>query len=74
MLVMAQISLSPTSVPQLVRLVRESTSLRCLTLGNVGDFEMQLFDANSVVLFADALRANAVLEEIHFNGIGVWDT
>jgi len=65
------LSLASTTVPQLARVVRESTSLRYLTVCGADD---ALFDADDAADFANALRANASLVNISFCNMRIWDT
>jgi hypothetical protein len=61
-------SLSPASVPALVRLLH-STTLACLT---VAMNRQQLLDAAAAALLADALRANTTLHELWLDGVFFW--
>jgi hypothetical protein len=62
------LKLSGGLVPQLARLLREGTSLRSLTLSGPDSLE----DDGGVALFADALRANTTLQELHFTWMCSW--
>jgi hypothetical protein len=61
-------SLCPASVPALARLLR-SGSLRSLETWN---HQEQLLDPPAATLLAGALRANATLLHVNFNGCDLW--
>ena len=58
---------APSLVPLMVRLLRESTTLRSLYLG-----QGMLFETHSATPFAAALRANTTLQELELRDVGMW--
>lgn len=54
-------------VPHLARLLRESTSLRSLSICG-----RSLFEEHNAAVFATALRANATLQELVLRHVGMW--
>jgi hypothetical protein len=68
-LTLVNASLSPASVPALVRLLHEGGALRTLTILNG---QRLLLDAPAATLLADALRANSTITMLSFNGCDLW--
>ena len=65
-------SLSPTSVPELARLLRESDALRELSISDSPGVPSPLLDAPTGELLADALRASTSLTSLRLCAVKLW--
>jgi hypothetical protein len=66
-------SLSPASVPALVRLLAPGSALLSLEIFNQAHYVGPLLDDDSALALANALRTNNTLTCLELHSIGLWD-